>query len=125
MEQAASRVVRTGKSRLAADPEAVASGPSSAKPVVNMRKSKPSIGIHDRGGRRFSDTKDPPSGTLSGGEKRLGHMYYSCYDLFVVGCMLLCLFLVGGRGLFSVQCLLLVFTNFFFHYEKIALHGIK
>ncbi|KAJ1531101.1 hypothetical protein ONE63_005926 [Megalurothrips usitatus] len=36
--------------------------------LVNMRKSKPSIGLHDRdrGGRRFSDTKDPPTGSLSG-----------------------------------------------------------
>ncbi|XP_034251530.1 microtubule-associated serine/threonine-protein kinase 3 isoform X2 [Thrips palmi] len=86
MEQATSRVVRAGKPRLAAEraePEATASssstasGPSSlssAKPVVNMRKSKPSIGIHDRGGRRFSDTKDPPSGTLSGGHSGAGEV---------------------------------------------------
>lgn len=74
MEPAASRVARAGKSRLAAEPEASASGPSTAKPVVNMRKSKPSIGIHDRGGRRFSDTKDPPSGTLSGGHSGTGEV---------------------------------------------------
>ncbi|XP_026279054.1 microtubule-associated serine/threonine-protein kinase 3 isoform X1 [Frankliniella occidentalis] len=78
MEQTQSRPNKVSKTRGPCEAEAesgAAHGQAlTANQVVNMRKSRPSIGVFDRSGRRFSDTKDPATGTLSGGSSGSGEV---------------------------------------------------
>ncbi|KAK3912254.1 Microtubule-associated serine/threonine-protein kinase 2 [Frankliniella fusca] len=84
MEQTQNRPNKVSKTRgpsetevepgaAAAHGQAQASASTSSQ-VVNMRKSRASIGVFDRSGRRFSDTKDPATGSSSGGNSMSGEV---------------------------------------------------
>ena len=87
MEQTTSRGSNT---RHLSESEAEPSAASSSSQGVNMRKVKPTVAIHERGGRRFSDTKDPSSGTLSGVHFNLNRYRHLNLCLFSLACCLYC-----------------------------------